>query len=244
VLAELSSGEEALARCDWPAARAAFEAVLAERPDEPRALEGLGMALFWLGDTRSPRELRERAYVEYRRRGDRRRAAAAAVFVSSEYRVAGENAAAASGWLARAERCLEGVPTSAEHGWIALERAKTAASPERAEEQAQRALAIGRENADADLEVVALAQLGVRCVASGRAEEGMALLDEAMAAAMGGEARDALAICDTCCQTLVACDQLADVRRASEWCRVVVDFAERKTSRRSTRGAERSTRAS
>ncbi len=43
---------------------------------------------------------------------------------------------------------------------------------------------------------------------------------------MGGEATDAHAICDTCCQTLVACEQIADLRRATEWCRVVVDFSD------------------
>ena len=77
-----------------------------------------------------------------------------------------------------------------------------------------------------DLEIAALAQLGVALVRSGRWEEGMALLDEAMAAAMGGEATDTHAICDTCCQTLVACEQIADLRRASDWCRVVIDFSE------------------
>jgi len=43
---------------------------------------------------------------------------------------------------------------------------------------------------------------------------------------MGGEATDAHAICDTCCQPLVACEQIADLRRATEWCRAVVDFSD------------------
>ena len=224
----LAPGEEALARCDWAAAKAAFEAALVEDPDDPRALDGLAMAVFWLGDLDAPRGLRERAYVEYRRRGDARRAAAAAVFVSGEYRISGENAAAARGWLARAERCLEGVPLCSEHGAIELERAKLGSNAEVAEQHARRALEIARQLLDPDLEISALAQLGVKLVASGRWEDGMALLDEAMAAAMGGEASDALAICDTCCQTLVACDQIADLRRASDWCRVVVEFTERR----------------
>jgi ATP/maltotriose-dependent transcriptional regulator MalT len=223
-----AAGEEALRRCDWAAAQAAFEAVLADDPDDPRALDGLAMAVFWLGDLEAPRGLRERAYVEHRRRGDTRRAAAAAVFVSGEYRIAGDNAAAARGWLARAERCLDGVPPCSERGAIELERAKTADDLDDAERHARRALELARELADPDLEITALAQLGVQRVSSGRWEEGMALLDEAMAAAMGGEASDALAICDTCCQTLVACDQIADLRRASEWCRVVVEFTERR----------------
>jgi DNA-binding CsgD family transcriptional regulator len=224
----VSAGEEALQRCEWPAAQSAFEAALADDPSDPRALDGLAMAVFWLGDLEAPRGLRERAYVEHRRRGNARRAAAAAVFVSGEYRISGDNAAAARGWLARAERCLEGVPPCPERGAIELERAKTVEDGVEAERHARRALELARELADPDLEIIALAQLGVRGVSSGRWEEGMALLDEAMAAALGGEASDALAICDTCCQTLVACDQIADLRRASEWCRVVVEFTERR----------------
>jgi DNA-binding NarL/FixJ family response regulator len=224
----LTAGEEALVRCDWEVAKSAFEAALAEDTDDPRALDGLAMAVFWLGDLDAPRGLRERAYVEHRRRGDARRAAAAAAFVSGEYRISGENAAAARGWLARAERCLEGVTLCREHGTIELERAKAEADPELAEHRARRALEVARELRDSDLEVVALAQLGVKLVARGRWEDGMALLDESMAAAMGGEAADALSICDACCQTLVACDQIADLRRACDWCRVVVEFAERR----------------
>ena len=223
-----AAGESALARGDWEEAKRCFEAALADSPDDGRALDGLASAIFWLGDMRTPRALRERSYVDHRRRGDSRRAAAAAIFVSGEYRISGENASAARGWLARAERCLERIPRCAEHGWIEVERAKTAAELDAAMGHARRALEIARDVRSADLEITALAQLGVKLVATGRWEDGMALLDEAMAAAMSGEASDALAICDTCCQTLVACDQVADLRRASDWCRVVVEFAERR----------------
>ncbi len=56
----------------------------------------------------------------------------------------------------------------------------------------------------------------------------MALLDEAMTIALGGEGSDPLACGDACCTTLVVCDGLADVQRASEWCEAVVDFNERR----------------
>lgn len=223
-----TAGEDALARSAWAAAKDAFEAVLSETLDDARALDGLGLALFWLGETRAARQARERAYVEHRRRDDARPAAAAAIFVSSDYRISGENAAAAGGWLARAERCLEGVGICSERGWIELERAKSAPEPEVNERYARRALELARELRDPDLEISALSQIGVALVRLGRWEDGMGLLDEAMAAAMGGEASDARAIGDTCCQTLVACDQIADLKRASEWCRVVIEFSERR----------------
>lgn len=223
-----AAGEAALARCEWALAKTSFDAALAVDPDDPYALDGLGLALFWLGKTRAARECRERAYVEHRRRGDARRAADAAIYISSDYRISAENAAAAQGWLARAERCLEGIGTCSERGWIELERAKSTPDADVGKSHARRALEIARQLGDVDLEISSLAQTGVKLVASGAWEEGMALLDEAMAAAMGGEASDARAIGDTCCQTLVACDQIADVRRASEWCRVVIEFTERR----------------
>ncbi|MDQ4082508.1 MAG: LuxR C-terminal-related transcriptional regulator [Actinomycetota bacterium] len=221
-------GEEALARCDWTEAKQHFERALAEAPGDPRALDGLCLALFWLGNARAAREARERAYVEHRRRGDTCLAASAALYIASDYRAFEGNEAAWAGWLARAERCLEDVHLCSEHGTIEIERAKRAAEPDVAEAHARRALQIARELRDPDLEVSGLSQLGVALVESGRWEEGMSLLDEAMAAAMGGEASDARAIGDACCQTLVACDQIADLKRASEWCRVVVDFTERR----------------
>jgi DNA-binding NarL/FixJ family response regulator len=222
----VSAGEEALVRCDWEAANAEFRAALASDSEDPRALDGLGMTLFWLGDWLGARTVRERAYVEHRRRGDACRAADAALYLATDHRISGEHSSWA-GWLARAERCLEGIGLCAERGTIELERAKTARAAEVVEDHARSALAIARELRHADLEISALSQLGLANVQAGRWEEGMALLDEAMAAAMGGEARDAFAIGDTCCQMLVACDQIADLQRASEWCRAVIKFTER-----------------
>jgi DNA-binding NarL/FixJ family response regulator len=81
---------------------------------------------------------------------------------------------------------------------------------------------------DADVECMALAQLGQAAVRQGRLEEGMGLLDEAMTVALGGESNDPLACGDACCTTLVVCDGLSDLRRALEWCEAVVEFTERR----------------
>jgi len=59
-------------------------------------------------------------------------------------------------------------------------------------------------------------------------EEGVALLDEAMTVALGGETSDPMACGDACCTTLVVCDGLADLNRAAEWCEAVVEFTERR----------------
>jgi hypothetical protein len=45
----VAAGEEALARCEWAAAQTEFEAALAEDVNDPRALDGLAMAVFLAG---------------------------------------------------------------------------------------------------------------------------------------------------------------------------------------------------
>jgi DNA-binding CsgD family transcriptional regulator len=225
---DLTPAWNALRQADWTAARDAFAARLEEAPDDAEALDGLGRALWWLGDPQAGIERRRQAYAEYKRRGATLQAANLAAYLAGEHRIAGEPAAA-SGWLARAERLLEDAAPCAPRGWLEIEHAKRSArDPARRDEHAERAAALGRELGDADLEAAALAQLGLARVDSGDLAGGMALLDEAMAAATGGEAADPLAIGDTCCTTLVACDRLADFERAAEWCRAVVDFTGRR----------------
>ena len=215
-------------RADWSAARDAFEAALdaGPRPD-PEALDGLGQSLWWLGERDAGIERRREAYAAYRRRGDARNAGRIAIYLAGEQRIDGQDAAAA-GWLARARRLLAGGGTAPELGWLAVEEAKRAADPVAAERHARAALAIAHELADPDVERMALAQLGRAVVRQGRVEDGVALLDEAMTVALGGEASDPLACGDACCTTLVVCDGLADLERAAQWCEAVVEFTERR----------------
>ena len=90
------------------------------------------------------------------------------------------------------------------------------------------ALGIAHDLGDPDVECMALAQLGHATVRQGRVDEGVALLDEAMTVALGGESSDPLACGDACCTTLVVCDGLADLTRAAQWCEEVVAFTERR----------------
>ena len=217
----------AFARADWASARSLFGEALEAGPDDPEALDGYGQSLWWLADREGAIEWRTRAFASYRRRGDAADAARLAVYLAGEYRIDGDDAVS-NGWLARARRLLDGHAPTPAHGWLEVELAKRATDPDRAQAHAEAAVEVARELGDADVEVMALGQLGRARVLQGRVAEGLDLLDEAMAAAMGGEASDPLAIGDTCCTTLVACDRLADFPRASEWCRLVVAFADRR----------------
>ncbi|HWT23665.1 MAG TPA: hypothetical protein VN213_09175, partial [Solirubrobacteraceae bacterium] len=218
---------ERFGRAEWAAARDAFAAVLAEDPDDPEALDGLGQALWWLGERDAGIDRRREAYAGYQRRGDARRAGGIAAYLAAEHRIDGLDAAAA-GWIARARRLLAGQDAVPELGWLAIEEAKRAEDPAAAEGHARSALAIAHALADPDVECMALAQLGRALVGQGRIDEGIALLDEAMTVALGGETSDPLACGDTCCTTLVVCHGLADLERAAQWCEVVIDFTDRR----------------
>src|SRR4051794_26285755 len=116
----LTEAWAALERADWTAAQELFAARLEAEPDDPAALDGLGRALWWLGRPQDGIERRREAYALYRRRGDMRAAANLAVYLAAEHRIAGQGAAA-SGWLARAERLLDELPPAPEHGWLGVE---------------------------------------------------------------------------------------------------------------------------
>ena len=127
------------------------------------------------------------------------------------------NMAAANGWMARAERLLEGVEESVEHGRLALDRAPWIDDPGERERCAMAALAIARRFGDRDLEFSALALMGNAYVTAGRVEEGMSLIDEAMAAVSGGEVARIDSIGEIYCRLLGACERATDVRRAEQW---------------------------
>jgi ATP/maltotriose-dependent transcriptional regulator MalT len=223
----LLEARAAFARADWQAAKELYEQVLAADMAEPDALDGLGQSLWWLGEKQTGKELRAKAFAEYQRRGDKERAGFIAAYLAAEYRIAG-NASVAQGWVGRAQRLLQGLEDCAALGWLEIELSKRAAEPVEEEHHGRRALDVARRIGDSDLEAAALSHVGLARVSQGRVEEGMAMLDEAIAVAVAGEAEDPLAIGEACCITLVACEQLADVRRARDFGRTVSDFTRRR----------------
>src|SRR6185437_13331308 len=64
-------------------------------------------------------------------------------------------------------------------------------------------------------------------VQQGRTEEGMALLDEAMAGVIGGEYGDPLTAAQMSCMTMVVCGSCFDLERATQWVQSLQSFIER-----------------
>jgi DNA-binding CsgD family transcriptional regulator len=219
----LRAGREALAAADWERARSCFERAL-ELGESAEALDGLSRAAHFLGAYERAMELKERAFVEYRRRGMRVEAAELARWLAFLHGSVHGNMAAANGWMARAGSLLEGVEECAAHGWLTLDRAPWSRDPGERERLARAALAIARRFGDADLEFASLALLGDACVHSGRVEEGMTLLDEAMAAVTAGEVKGIATVGEIYCRLLGACERAADVRRAEQWMSVAADY--------------------
>jgi len=212
----LRSGRDALAAGDWERARSSFEKAGA-LGESAEVLDGLSQAAHFQGRYAQAIELKERAFAAYRRRGDWAEAAELARWVAFLHGMVHGNMAAANGWMARAERLLEGVDECAAHGWLTLDRAPFTRDASERERLATAALAIGRRFGDADLEFDALALLGQVYVVSGRLAEGMRLIDEAMAAISGGEVVGVGTIGDIYCRLLSACEHATDVRRAEQW---------------------------
>ena len=225
-----AAGHAALARADWDAARAHFEAAVAGG-ESADALEGLGWAGWWTSDAELTFDARERAYRAFREAGDDGAAARVAAWLASdhlEYR--GEDSVG-RGWLRRAQRLLEDVPEGADHGWVALHEAAFAINldhePERAGQLASEASELGRRFRVPDLEAVGLAQEGGTLVVRGQVEEGMQRLEEASAIAASEQLQLPISLGWTLCCMISACDGVGDFGRAAQWCDATRQFSER-----------------
>jgi ATP/maltotriose-dependent transcriptional regulator MalT len=221
--ASLAAGYEALAAGHWEAARDAF-AASADATDSPEALDGLARALWWLRDTRGAVVHRERAYAGFRREGDLARAARIALWLSREHALVFGNTAVAKGWLSRAERLLRDVAPGAEQGWLALARSERTRDFGESARLAEEALEVAETVRDTDLELRALAQLGLAEVSQGHVDDGLARLDEAMAAVTAGEPASLETFADVCCTLMLACDLAGDSDRPQQWSGVLEDF--------------------
>jgi len=216
----LRQGWEALRAADWQTARSCFEQAL-ERSESAEALDGLSQATHFLREYDRATELKERAFAAYRQEGEPVKAADTARWLAFLHGTYEGNYAAASGWMERAKSMLEGVPECAGHGWLVLDTAVFSDAAAEREKCAMSALAIAKRFGDTDLEFEAIALMGECQVATGRVAEGMKLLDQALAAATGGEVVSHGAVGEICCRLLSACEHATDVRRAEQWMDVI-----------------------
>lgn len=222
----IDGGRAALRDCDWATAESCFEE--ARRSHEsPDVLDGLGQALYWQHRYAEALPLRERAYALYREQGEHRAAALVAVRLAQLHGLIHGSAAAVNGWIGHAQRMLERCADCPERGWLEVFLGSICADPAERERRARRAAEVGRRFGSPALEFQALGYVGKARVELGEIQEGMALVDEAVAAASSGLVADPWATGEIYCALFHTCEMAIDVQRAETWLTVVDGYVER-----------------
>jgi hypothetical protein len=149
---------------------------------------------------------RELAFRRYRAAGELRGAARMALWLASDHLEFRGEAAVANGWRERARRLLSGLEEGPEHGWLALLEGALALEvnndPAAGKELGARAAELGVRLGLIDLQMLGMAVEGLALVTEGQVQEGMRRLDEAVAAAVGGELRDVVSIMFAACYVI------------------------------------------
>jgi DNA-binding NarL/FixJ family response regulator len=227
---DLERGRDAARRSDWAQARAALSRADASTPLQADDVELLATAAYLLGDVGSAVEALQRAYQLHVDGGDIERAVRCAFWVCFHF-VSGGDFAQAGGWMARANRLLEGQRQEcAAHAYLLLPTAfqQVAVDGDYAagRRTAARAAEIGRRFGDSDVVALALNLQGRALLREGRASEGMGALDEAMVAVVTGEVTAPVAG-SVYCSLIEACEEISDVRRAREWTAALTQWCDR-----------------
>src|SRR5256885_12307616 len=174
----LVEGREAFGRFDWQAASDAF--ARAGELLEVEDLERAALAAWWLGDSDTCIELRQRAFGLRVAAGDDRVAAGLAIDLCYEHAVH-QHMAVALGWAQQAERLLDDCGPCSELGRVSGLRAVVALHVmhdiEAASGHFDETLRIGRLLRDADLVAEGLSGSGAVLVRRGRGAGGRLLSD-------------------------------------------------------------------
>jgi DNA-binding NarL/FixJ family response regulator len=223
----IDEGRAALRAGDAAGARRALESAFAESPSGD-VIEGLARTAYLELDFPTAIETWQRAYGAHRDADDRLGAVRVARTLAYMYGAVLGDGAVMSGWLARAQTLLGDAIDSPERGWVALNIGMFEGDRAQKETRFREALELARRLGDTDLEFVALAYLGASLVHGDRTEEGMLLLDEALAAVAGHEVDDFAVLEEIFCQLFSACEHAHDVGRADQWIRIGEAIAERR----------------
>ncbi|MBA3375691.1 MAG: LuxR family transcriptional regulator [Actinobacteria bacterium] len=220
VVDSLDVAREASARFAWRQAYEAYGSVDLKdlTPDD---LERFGEAAWWSGKLDDAIKQRERSYAGFSAAGDKMSTARLALNLAWDYE-GRASYAVSQGWFATAERVLEALPESVEHGRLLLAKSLTALFEGNLPEAIQHfdsTYELGQRIADRDTQVLALAGKARALVMSGEVERGLALHDESSAAAVCGELRP-FATGIVYCMAISSCQDVGDYRRAAEWTEV------------------------
>jgi tetratricopeptide (TPR) repeat protein len=211
-------GREAAARGDWEEAYDVLMKADSNGLIGPGDLPLLGEVAYAAGHLDVTVETWERAHALGVQAGDPVAAAGAAVRVAMHLLLDTALMAPVRGWLARAERLLEGQQETPAHAWLAVvrtyERMLTGGLQE-ARQWAERAIEVGSRCEAAACAVGRVAAARLR-ILDGDVAEGLELLDEVGVAAVSGDL-DPLSTGLVYCELVCALQGLAQYDAAEEW---------------------------
>lgn len=225
----LERARHALEAHAWQQAYEGFGA-LDEQGLNGEDLERLAQAAWWSAHPSESIEAFERAFASFSGEGRGRDAARVGLRLAIEHADRQESAVS-NGWLQRATRLLADEPECSEQGWLELCLVRSSFEHgefEEAERHATAVQGIGARLGDRDIEAFGRALEGAILVFHTQVEQGLALVDEATLAAVGGELSPYVAG-NIYCLTIGICRSVADYRRASEWTEAAARWCERES---------------
>jgi tetratricopeptide (TPR) repeat protein len=184
----------------------------------PDDTDGLAEAAWWLGRMQESIGLYTAAYRAHCDTGDLRGAARTSLLLAVSTRLVGD-AAPSVGWTRRCQRVLDSLPEGPEHGYpLYLQIATLLGSGDldAAAESAHRMQDLGRRFGDPTLVALGVYFEGRARIKRAQVRDGLALLDEAMVAALSDQL-SRLWTGAIYCGLMDACNELRDMRRAFEW---------------------------
>jgi ATP/maltotriose-dependent transcriptional regulator MalT len=227
VAQQLQDAREAYARRDWVTARAAFAAAAMTSPLGADDTYAYANCAWWLGDLNPALATMQEAYRLYVDAGVQERAALVALDIGYTHLIRGEESHG-TGWVQRAVRLLEDRPDTPEHAYLSyldFEMAFGARQFDVALAAADAVAAAGVRFADVTLGALGILGRGRVLLSRGEVEPGLALLDEAMVAAVADDLDPSWAG-NIYCHLMQACYEIADLRRAAEWTQATARWCE------------------
>ena len=222
------AGRRSFARRRWGDAFTRLSQADREESLAPEDLERLAIAAYLTGRDAASAEAWTRAHLAFLDAREVERAARCAFWLAFGLLNQGEHARA-GGWLGRARRLLDGGQRHCvEQGYLlfptALQRIFSGDNAG-AYVVFGEAAGIGASFGDADLTALGRHGQGRALLRMGRADDGVALLDEAMAAVEAGEVSP-MAAGDIYCSVIEGCHEIYDLRRAQEWTAALSQWCE------------------
>jgi serine/threonine protein kinase len=225
---EREAGRTAFARHSWREAFETLSSAQALRALSAEDVERLAESAWWIGRVDDSIAAHERAYAAYMDERTPRRAAVVAVRLAEDF-FNRQAKSIGNGWLKRAERLLQDVRKCLEHAVLLRLHAVLAFE---SEGNVDKALGLARQACDLatrfhdrDLQALAMHDIGRMLVSKGELAQGMALIDEAMAAAVSGELGPRVTG-RIYCNMMGTCEKLADYQRAAEWSEAALRWCE------------------